>query len=135
MEKHLNLKIRDLLKGLYPQRIENICAAGTPDIECCGTWIESKFIATTPRHTTTVKLSHFTTEQRLWHRLRRAIGDVSYVALLMGNSYYLFNGNEAALHLGIDWTVSDIEKNNLGLENLRAFIAHRLASVSDATTK
>jgi hypothetical protein len=49
----------------------------------------------------------------------------------MGSNYYLFNGNEAAIHLGVDWKLSELIRADLGFGNLRALIEGRRVRRSD----
>ena len=86
-------------------RIENAAGQGTPDVTLTirGThaWIELKFLEEFPRRkATTVKCDHFTQEQRTFLHDECMSGGRAFVWIQVGSEYFLFDGLEAAMHLG-----------------------------------
>jgi len=59
--------------GLDATSVENPAYPGTPDIQFIGGWIECKYLDDWPAHKeTTVRIPHFTQQQRVW-LLRREL--------------------------------------------------------------
>jgi hypothetical protein len=53
--------------GLDPCSVENPAFPGTPDVQHIDGWLELKFLEKWPkRETTTVRIEHFTPQQRCW---------------------------------------------------------------------
>lgn len=100
-------RVRPLLAGLHPTRIENAAGTGTPDVNTTLGWIELKQVHEKDipkRDATPLRLDHFTAEQRAWLAGRANAGGACWVLLLLGEEWLLFRGMDAALHLG-HWTV------------------------------
>jgi hypothetical protein len=115
-EQSLNDRICAALGGWNPVRIEDMYSTGIPDINFADGWIESKDVpaARAPKRSLTVlRLPHYTPKQRAWHVRRHTAGGKIYVALEVARRFYLFRAVNAAQHLGIDWTMFDLEKNAL----------------------
>lgn len=96
-------RVRPLLAGLDPVRVENAVSSGTPDVNCLLGWIELKQIRAEDmpkRASTVVRLDHFTPEQRAWLTRRTHFGGAAWVLLLMGEEWLLIEGRTAAEHLG-----------------------------------
>ena len=91
------------------QRIENRVGRGVPDLNYCldermEGWVELKAVPRSPKNPSKpVKVSHFTKEQRFWHRERWAAGGVTSVLLRIDRPYryFLMDGVWAAEHLGL----------------------------------
>lgn len=116
LEKDLNAKITDALACYHPQRIEDMYASGIPDINFVGGWIEDKYIPANraPKNPEgIVKVDHYNTKQRAWHMRRSLAGGRIYVALGIGEAFFLFDGRKAAQHLGIDWRLCDLSRRAL----------------------
>lgn len=96
-------RVRPLLAGLDPVRVENAVSSGTPDVNCLLGWIELKQIRAEDmpkRASTVVRLDHFTPEQRAWLTRRTHFGGAAWVLLLMAEEWLLFMGRDAAERLG-----------------------------------
>jgi len=107
-ETHLNERLTRALAALDPWRVENAVGPGTPDINYRGGWIESKQLPAWPkREGTVVKVDHYTPQQRSWHMRRAKRGGNIHVAIEVAGEFFLFNGWDAAQHLGVDWTRDD----------------------------
>ncbi len=90
---------------LDPVRVENPIHPGTPDLNLAtGDWIELKAIAKWPaRHTTVVKIPHFTPQQRVWlYKRWRARAGSTHLALYVHETseWLLFDGDVAAKIVG-----------------------------------
>lgn len=95
-------KLRPLLKGLDPVRVENLVCPGTPDVECLAGWVELKYLPAWPkRPDSIVQLKHFTTVQRAWIIRRVLSGGRCFVVLRVDNEWLLFEGMQAAKFLGV----------------------------------
>ena len=96
-------RVRPLLVGLHPTRVENGAGTGTPDVNITLGWIELKQVADKDipkKEATTLRLDHFTAEQRAWLAGRANAKGACWVLLLLGEEWLLFRGMDAALHLG-----------------------------------
>lgn len=96
-------RVRPLLAGLDPVRVENAVNPGTPDVNCILGWIELKQIRPEDmpkRAGTVLRLDHFTPEQRAWLTRRAYFGGACWVLLLLGEQWVLIVGRTAAEHLG-----------------------------------
>jgi hypothetical protein len=98
-----------LRKGLKPfghlQRHEDGSSSGIPDISygIRGTsgWIEAKYKREWPKgELTTVKFNHFTSEQRLWLRLRGRESGRCWVVVQVEREWFLFDWRWAVGRLG-----------------------------------
>jgi len=96
-------RVKPLLAGFHPKRIECEDQKGVPDVNCSLGWIElkQKRKADMPKRVNTpVRLDHFTPEQRAWLAGRANVGGACWLLLLMGDEWLLFDGMVAALHVG-----------------------------------
>ena len=90
-------------------RIESYAGVGQPDVNGCAAgqtwWMELKCLDEFPkRHTTIVKVNHFTPEQRVWILNRVKHGGRVFVFVKVGkDDFYLFDGKDAAENLGVNW--------------------------------
>lgn len=92
--------VRDL-KSLNAIAVENPALPGTPDVNYVEGWIELKQLPEWPaREETTVNVSTFTPQQRVWHLRRRMAGGISWLLLQVGQEFLLIDGAQAALSLG-----------------------------------
>lgn len=92
--------------GLDACSVENPAYPGTPDIQFIGGWIECKYLEEWPkREETTVRIEHYTPQQRAWI-FRRAIAcdkletnvDRAHLVLYVAKKreWLLFDGRTAA---------------------------------------
>jgi len=94
-------KVRPMLFGWDPVRIENRAALGTPDVNHIHGWIELKWMPKWPaRKETPLVLDHFTPQQKAWLMRRCDAGGRAHVLLGVGGDNLLFWGQTAAQHLG-----------------------------------
>jgi hypothetical protein len=115
------LMLRNLRTFGHFERVENMTGRGFPDIDYCITGvegkIESKWRERWPSASTAVvTLEHFTAAQRLWIRARAAAGGRTYVALQVSRpvpTYFLLDGEWAAMYLGTSATREHIERGAL----------------------
>jgi hypothetical protein len=99
-----------ILKPLHAISVENACGSGTPDINFSGGWLECKQLPRWPKKpSTTVKIHHFTPQQRLFLKNRIKAGGFADVCLKVGRDWFLINGKDAANFLGKTATREDIE--------------------------
>lgn len=102
-EQRLNDRLLLALAGMDPVRVENAAGPGTPDINYCDGWIESKVIDAWPRRADTpVAVPHYVAAQRAWH-VRRSVsrGQVWVVLCIEATGEHLvFQGATAAQYLG-----------------------------------
>lgn len=93
--------------GLDPFAVENPILPGTPDVNYRDGWIELKDVDRWPPRGGPMRVPHFTPQQRIRHRKRRAVGGRSYVLIRVDRDWLLFDGAIAAEILG------DVEKEML----------------------
>jgi len=94
-------KVRPMLFGWDPVRIENRAALGTPDVNHIHGWIELKWMPKWPvRADTPVTIDHFTAQQKTWLRRRCVSGGKAHVLLGIGGDNLLIWGEDAADYLG-----------------------------------
>src|SRR5271170_1566795 len=100
-------KVRPFLAAakLDPVRVENPIHPGTPDVNLCtGLWIELKHLPKWPvRATTNVRISHFTSQQRVWlYRRWKSAPGSTLLLLEVGadRQWLLFDGDVAAKDVG-----------------------------------
>ena len=98
---------KHLGKHGHIERVENMVNVGTPDVnyvlDGCEGWVELKCIPAWPvRSDTLVRVPHYTPEQRIWHRERKAAGGKVFVLLRVDSTkeYLLFDAGAAANKLG-----------------------------------
>jgi hypothetical protein len=96
-----NSTVKTALAGLDPVRIENGLAAGTPDTNYIGGWLELKFIHEWPKkEETPLRIPHFTPEQRTWLQRRCHAGGRADILIQVESDYLLLRGNIGARVLG-----------------------------------
>ena len=89
------------LKPLDAFSVENPCRPGTPDVNYMEGWMELKHKYEWPkRAATTVRLDHFTPQQRLCLMKRWHAGGNSFLLLQVGDDWLLFDGDVAAEKVG-----------------------------------
>lgn len=92
--------------------VENPACPGTPDIQFINGWIECKYLEDWPAHPeTTVRIEHFTSQQRCW-LLRRWVAckklgtehGVGWLILYVAKTkeHLLFDGETAAYRVAKD---------------------------------
>lgn len=100
-ESAMRQRVVRALRPLDAFSVENCVRAGTPDVNFTDGWIELKQVAKRPvRSTTTVRLPHFTPQQRVFLRKRWHVGGKAFVLLLLEGEWFLFDGCWAARCLG-----------------------------------
>lgn len=113
-ETDLNKRLRSALYSRDPQRVENAVGPGTPDIEYIGGHIESKQLRAFPkRPETVVAVEHYVQAQRSWHVRRCKAGGRVHVVIEVAGECFVFDGLNAAQHLGVDWTREDMIRESL----------------------
>lgn len=107
-EANLSHKLMRALRAVgHAERMENMAANGTPDVNYCiqgvEGWVENKYLRFKPaRADTPIVLPHYTKEQRNWHKDRRRAGGRVYVLLHIGDAgHVLLDARWAATHLGM----------------------------------
>lgn len=89
------------LRSLDAFSVENRVNPGTPDVNFVEGWIECKWLRRWPRdEEATVRISHFTPQQRAWLRRRWRRGGAAYLLLQVGAHWLLYTGDVAAEHVG-----------------------------------
>ena len=99
-------------RGLDACSVENPAYPGTPDIQYIGGWIECKYLEDWPRRAgTTVRIEHFTPQQRVWI-LRRDVAcdkletniDRAWLVLYVAKKreWLVFDGRTAARKVAKD---------------------------------
>lgn len=100
-EKNMWRTVRSRLKGWDPVRVENPAHPGTPDVNHIHGWLELKWAARWPARPDTVfSLDHYTQQQRTWAERRSRAGGRVLLLLKVGTDWLLYDGAEAAKHLG-----------------------------------
>lgn len=112
-ERDLNGRICAAIKELDPFRVENPVHPGTPDINYRDGWIEDKQIEFPKGYDTVIRIPHYTKQQRACHMRRRRAGGLCWVAVEDSGAghLYVFDGMDAAQHLGLDWTRDGFARN------------------------
>jgi len=105
-------RVKPLLNGRHPVRIENSVAIGTPDVNCSLGWIELKQIARKDipkRSDTILAIRHYTPEQRIFQLKRSICRGPCWLLLLLDQEWLLFDSKTAAGPLG-KMTTEDTRK-------------------------
>lgn len=102
-EKNVRSRVIRALKKAHAFAVENVCLPGTPDVNFAGGWIELKWMADWPkRDSTTVRIPHYTTQQKVWALKRKRAGERPYLLLNVQktNDWLLIDGVEAGTLIG-----------------------------------
>lgn len=101
-ESNMRSKVLAALRSLDAQAVENPINPGTPDVNYVEGWIECKQLPNWPKTAEfePVKIKHFTPQQRVWLKMRAKRKGVVYFLLKVKNEWLLFNGIDAAEHVG-----------------------------------
>lgn len=100
-EKQMRRKVVQILKPLDAQSVENLCAAGMPDVNYCWGWIELKKLPAWPkREDTIVRIDHFTQQQRIWLLRRWQMSRNAWLLVQIEQDWMIFDGKTAAQHVG-----------------------------------
>jgi hypothetical protein len=92
--------VKKAIIKLDPQRVENACGMGMPDVNYIDGWIELKWVRDVPkRKTTPLRIEHYTPEQRVWALRRIAAGGKVFLLLKAKDEWFLFDGGVAAQYL------------------------------------
>ena len=139
-QEQRQLLVKALTKaGFDATSVENPAYPGTPDIQYIGGWIECKYLEDWPkRERTTVRIDHFTQQQRVW-LLRRFIAckkrgswvSQGWLVLYVSSTkdWLVFDGGVAA---------SDVAKdgvNKTRLFELAALTTNDIQEVIDYVTQ
>lgn len=94
----------DVVKGLADldaHAVENPALPGTPDVNYVEGWLELKWSRSWPaKPATIVPCKHYSPQQRIYHRKRWAAGGRIYLLWKVADTWMLFEGNDAAQHVG-----------------------------------
>lgn len=95
------------LKGLMKQRwdatrIESDTGAGIPDVSygvpTGNGWIELKYLPAFPKKSSTpIKMSHFTSQQKMWLKRRGRIAGNVWLLVRVEDEFFLFDWQQALL--------------------------------------
>lgn len=99
-EKATRKRVVKALKPLHAVAVENSVVPGTPDVNYVGGWIELKQADEWPVMMGPLRMPHYTPQQRIWHRKRRAAGGSCFVLLQVAQEWLLFDATVAAEVLG-----------------------------------
>lgn len=105
------------LKSLDAISVENVCGAGTPDVNYTRGWIELKFLAAWPKNPSAIVAIKLRPEQRAWHVRRWRAGGKVFVFTKIGRDWMLHDAYVAAHLLGSSWTRADCVQNSLAYWN------------------
>ena len=89
-----------LLKQLDPVPIENVVGVGTPDLNTTLGWIELKQATKWPGGEGSLRMKHFTNEQKIWLKHRIKADGHAWVLLHVDGDWLLLWGTEAVKLLG-----------------------------------
>lgn len=92
--------VKPVLIGWDPVRVETGDRDGIPDVNHKYGWIELKVTEWPKRPETPVDFSHYTQQQRVWHKRRALAGGRVHVLVRIGTDVLLFRGDVAAKVLG-----------------------------------
>lgn len=86
-----------LTKSLHPVRIENALATpGLPDVSIAPGFVELKWARAWPKkHTTPLRIDHYTDDQRHWLLRRAAAGGGAWLALKVRSEWFIFCADSA----------------------------------------
>jgi hypothetical protein len=113
-ELSLRKYVLEALKPLDACAAENSACPGFPDVEFMSGTMELKVLKELPvRPTTVVKLPKFRPLQRNWLRKRWRAGGLALFLLRVERQHFLFDGEWAADHLGVDAVTDDLYLNAL----------------------
>lgn len=94
-------RVISALQPLDAVSVENSAYPGTPDVNYIGGWIECKWLRSWPkRETSSVRVDHFTPQQKVWLRRREKRGGDAWLLLQCRTTWLLFRGTQAAEILG-----------------------------------
>lgn len=99
-ESDMRKKVIKALSSLDAVAVENKVGPGTPDINYIGGWIECKWLRRWPKKGGTVKIDHYTPQQRVWARRRAHCGGRVFMLIQRGREWILLHGPVAADILG-----------------------------------
>lgn len=101
-EQQMWVALRPYMVHLHPVRIESHMRAGVADVNYTHGWMELKQLASWPKRAkTSVKVDHFTEEQRNFLTARCRAGGRAYLMLRVNLvDWLLFNGAQASNLIG-----------------------------------
>ena len=108
-ESDQRAKVINWLRILNAVSVENPVGPGTPDVNYGGIldgvrvegWLELKSVDKWPvREETSLRLPHYSPQQRVWHARRHRVGGMVHVLLKVADDWILLDGVTAAKELG-----------------------------------
>ena len=97
-ESAMRRRVVSLLRPLDAISVENPVYPGTPDVNFADGWIELKHLHRWPASDmTTVRIMHFTAQQRVWLLRRWRAGGSAWMIVQVGMDWMLFDAETAAL--------------------------------------
>lgn len=99
-ETSMRRAVVEALRPLDAVAVENPAYPGTPDVNYVEGWVELKSLDRWPPRWRAVVVRHFTPEQRVWLRRRRAARGEATLLLRVGREWLLFDGEYAGRMLG-----------------------------------
>lgn len=93
-------RVRPVLRGWDPVRVENSAEKGTPDVNYVNGWIELKWERKQPRNPDRLfVIAHYSQEQRTWAIRRHRAGGNVFLLLKISQEWLLLKGEVAAEYL------------------------------------
>lgn len=86
--------------GLDAVAVENPAHPGTPDVNYVEGWLELKQLPAWPVQGGTLRIRHFSKQQRIWLERREDAGGSAYLLLQVGVEWLLFGGADASRYVG-----------------------------------
>lgn len=87
-----------MCRALHAQPIENMLAAGTPDVSLATGWVELKWLREWPaRASTIVRLDHYTEEQRQWLLDHWQAGGGAWLVLKCRQEWFCWDAQAAQM--------------------------------------
>lgn len=102
------------LRSLDAVSVENVCGAGTPDVNYTSGWIELKYGASWPKNPSAIVPIKLRPAQRAWLIRRVRAGGNCWALIRVKDDWVLLGAMSAAVHLGVDWTKADCLANSPG---------------------
>ena len=101
------------MSGLDAVSVENPARPGTPDINYIEGWVELKVLEKWPtRAGTKIRVPCFTPQQRVWLERRWKRGGASYLLILIGKDWLLYDGDVAGMHVGRNFNKTQMIENS-----------------------
>lgn len=112
IEKHMRQTLVKALKkaNLDPISVENPAYPGTPDLNYVGGWLELKWLKQWPKRGGTVRIPHYTSQQRVWSIRRWIAGGACFLVLQVEKTqdWLVFQGDDAAMVVGKEGSTKEV---------------------------